>query len=1124
MASDKRLQIILEVDSEKGVAKLGSFDKALNGTVQTTRRAGTTIPPYLKPIGGAIVGAFAVDALIEFGAETQRLARQSQSLNRSFVAIAGDSQAAQNEFKFLRTESDRLGQNFWKVADSYKGIYAASQSTNMAGQQTREIFLGITEAGTALGLTSEQMDGALRAVEQMMSKGNVQAEELRGQLGERLPGAFQLAAQAMGVSTSALNGMLERGEVMADDLLPKLASLLRSKYGKAAVEASQDSAAAARKFDEAMQDLSTTIGTKIQPGVDSVTRTLTAMAQNLNIAIKEGTVGEFLYGLWTGESFKAPESLTAQIEHARELLSIADEEVKKVQDDLDKALAARNRGDTSILTDWVSIPAMKKALQARLEERKKYGDQLASLTKQQNQDLRALEADAMDTMLADQNKAFLQAGIQSMKNSKKQQAAAKKAAKERAKIEEQVADAIIKATMDEFEQREAKLDEWVEDYRKAGGDVAAIEDKLGVLRLANYAESVEAALETERKKSEALGKGALERGKIDEQELKDSTERAKKRAEAAEEYALAMAEYTGDSLTAQAIRHEQFVREWTERLGDRDKAEKLWSAKLVKDNESIFTTLGRQWTDVNLIAVETTKSALQTIQQNLANTIYNFLIGDINSLGDAWEATWKSMAQIAANVLSQLATGGIASGIGSLFDGLFGKSAAGAGGGIVDSITTSIAGSAVWAGVKSGATSIAGALGLDSISAWLGETAAEMAAIDAGSSIVGTVAGETAAQTAAEMAAIDAGAEAGAAAGAGASAIAGGAIAAIAAGGILTTLGAFGYFDDERSDEDKALQNWFGGRVTEEGGEPSLGSSGFITELANNMNVLNSEYQNFGKFAQDAYGDFERLGTVAGLTAEQMDAVYNSLDNNTKAMLDSGEAASTLSGQIEGLVQEMSAAENSYTMTDAATRAYNDRIDELASTLGLTGNAVNQFRDEIWELADSFSEGGSEAEAFDAALDSFVQNTLGSITESAGDSAAAVRDLIDAMNGVGSVSTSTNDLGTGGNSGGSSTYDPMTGTTHSSGAGDLGIGSFDTGGVVPGPVGQPMLAVVHGGEEVLTPAQRSRRGGGDGDIIVQGPLAVFNGTNLRNRAELYAAAGDIQDALDYVKRRRKGAR
>lgn len=40
------------------------------------------------------------------------------------------------------------------------------------------------------------------------------------------------------------------------------------------------------------------------------------------------------------------------------------------------------------------------------------------------------------------------------------------------------------------------------------------------------------------------------------------------------------------------------------------------------------------------------------------------------------------------------------------------------------------------------------------------------------------------------------------------------------------------------------------------------------------------------------------------------------------------------------------------------------------------------------------------------------------------------------------------------------------------------IPSFDTGGFVPGAAGAPMLAVVHGGEQVLTPAQQAARQAG----------------------------------------------
>ena len=73
----------------------------------------------------------------------------------------------------------------------------------------------------------------------MISKGKVQAEELRGQLGERLPGAFQLAAKAMGMTTAQLDKFMADGKLTAEDLLPKLAKVMREDFGAAAEAASQ---------------------------------------------------------------------------------------------------------------------------------------------------------------------------------------------------------------------------------------------------------------------------------------------------------------------------------------------------------------------------------------------------------------------------------------------------------------------------------------------------------------------------------------------------------------------------------------------------------------------------------------------------------------------------------------------------------------------------------------------------------------------------------------------------------------------------------------------------------------------------------------------------------------------
>ena len=79
------------------------------------------------------------------------------------------------------------------------------------------------------------------AVEQMLSKGKVTAEELRRQLGNSLPGAFNLMAQAAGVSTAELEKMMKAGQVISEDVLPRFAQVLNATTAAANFDSLQSS-------------------------------------------------------------------------------------------------------------------------------------------------------------------------------------------------------------------------------------------------------------------------------------------------------------------------------------------------------------------------------------------------------------------------------------------------------------------------------------------------------------------------------------------------------------------------------------------------------------------------------------------------------------------------------------------------------------------------------------------------------------------------------------------------------------------------------------------------------------------------------------------------------------------
>lgn len=163
---------------------------------------------------------------------------QMDRLNKAYATITGSSSAAQNQLDYMYDVTQRLGLQFQGTAEAAKGFFAAGKDSALK-DHLNGIFESVSMAGSALALSKDQMDGVFLALGQMISKGKVQAEELRGQLGERLPGAFDMAAKAMGVTTAKLDDMLKKGQVTAEEMLPKLAKVLHDDFAVAAAEASQ---------------------------------------------------------------------------------------------------------------------------------------------------------------------------------------------------------------------------------------------------------------------------------------------------------------------------------------------------------------------------------------------------------------------------------------------------------------------------------------------------------------------------------------------------------------------------------------------------------------------------------------------------------------------------------------------------------------------------------------------------------------------------------------------------------------------------------------------------------------------------------------------------------------------
>ena len=132
-------------------------------------------------------------------------------------------------------------------------------------------------------------------------------------MGERLYGAFQLAARGMGITTAELDKMLEQGKVIADDFLPKFAAEIRKTFSEGVPEASKNARAELNRFHNAVLEIERTVASGgFLEGLSVGYRQLAATLSNPAIQNAAQALGETLGSV----VFTAAQSLSFLIAHA----------------------------------------------------------------------------------------------------------------------------------------------------------------------------------------------------------------------------------------------------------------------------------------------------------------------------------------------------------------------------------------------------------------------------------------------------------------------------------------------------------------------------------------------------------------------------------------------------------------------------------------------------------------------------------------------------------------------------------------------------------------------------------------------------------------------------------------
>ena len=238
---------------------------------------------------GVAVVAKAVTGLVRLGPEVAKTEAELSKLEIALRGILG-SQSAEG-FKAIDRAARDFNQPIVDATRNFTQLSAAATANGNSVKQTETLYRALSAATKATGGNAQDLSGVLRAATQVISKGVVRSEELRGQIGDRLPGAFQLFAQATNRSAEELQKALEQGEVSADEFVTTFSNFILNKFEPAALKIGESPAEAGARLTKALEDanraagpLLLALGAKFQDFATEALKALTPLLERLDQA------------------------------------------------------------------------------------------------------------------------------------------------------------------------------------------------------------------------------------------------------------------------------------------------------------------------------------------------------------------------------------------------------------------------------------------------------------------------------------------------------------------------------------------------------------------------------------------------------------------------------------------------------------------------------------------------------------------------------------------------------------------------------------------------------------------------------------------------------------------------
>ena len=289
------------------------------------------------------------------------VARETNRVTTALKNVSGGLAKYADNQRYLLDMAKKYGLEINALTGNFAKFTAAASVSGMTMQEQKKIFESVSRAVTAFGMSADDSNGVFLALSQMMSKGKISSEELRLQMGERLPIALQAMAKAAGTSVAGLDKLLKQGKLMSKDVLPKFAEALNEMIPNIDLDNLETSINRLKNtFTEVVN--STGVQSTYKSLVDWLAKTIASAAENtVNIvigalALITGAIANHAVKWWTSIS-STTSMIEANVAKTNTLL------VQATQQRIAAEVALEQAKTQSVMAEANARVALDKALQ-----------------------------------------------------------------------------------------------------------------------------------------------------------------------------------------------------------------------------------------------------------------------------------------------------------------------------------------------------------------------------------------------------------------------------------------------------------------------------------------------------------------------------------------------------------------------------------------------------------------------------------------------------------------------------------------------------------------------------------------------------------------------------------------